>query len=123
MSVHTSFHVIYGIDFEPTKEQKRSFFDHLDKDDLWEKVKDLYVSDMDGNHIYFGHSFFNSGSDHNGFDGDWYQNINIMGPYLQNIEDAYIKRFLDFGRHCSWCNGAELCCRFPDGLGNRIELA
>lgn len=93
MSVGTSFHVIYGIDFEPTKEEKKRFFDHLDKDDLWEKVKDLYVSDMDGNHIYFGHSFFNSGSDRNGFDGDWYQNINIMGPYLENIEDAYIKRF------------------------------
>ncbi len=93
MSVHTSFHVIYGVDYTPTKEEKNRFYDYLDENDLWEKVRDLYVSDMYGNHIYFGHSFFNSGSDHNGFDGDWYQNINIMSPYLQNIEDAYIKRF------------------------------
>ncbi len=93
MSVRTSFHVIYGIDFEPTKEERQCFYNYLDANDLWEKAKELYVSDMDGNHIYFGHSFFNSGSDYDGFDGDWYQDINIMIPYLKNIEDAYIKRF------------------------------
>ena len=93
MSVRTSFHVIYGINYKPTKAEKRRFFDHLEEKDLWEKAKPIYVSGMDGDHIYFGHSFFNSGTDYDGFDGDCYQHINTMGPFLEYIEETYIKKF------------------------------